>query len=149
MENALIRSSRLLGAFALLAGCVWIYLVIDAPREQIQGLPQKIFYAHVPCWPPAYLGFILTAIGGAGYLITRRESWDRLAHAAAEVGILFCTIGLITGPIWAKPVWGTLAAPTERSNRTIRCCRSALSPDTGSDRYRSSSCSPAVVKFFK
>lgn len=107
MENALIRASRLLGAAALLAAVVWLYLVVQAPEEQIQGLVQKIFYAHVPCWLPAYLGFMLTAVGGAGYLITRNEGWDRLAHAAAEVGILFCTLGLITGPIWAKPVWGT------------------------------------------
>ena len=107
MENALIRSSRLFGAAALVVAAVWLYLVVQAPEEQIQGVVQKIFYAHVPSWLPAYLGFFLTATGGAGFLITRNETWDRLAEAAAEVGIVFCTLGLITGPIWAKPVWGT------------------------------------------
>jgi heme exporter protein C len=54
----------------------------------------------------SYLGFVLAGIGGAGYLITGRPSWDRVSNAGAEVGVLFCTILLLTGPLWARPIWG-------------------------------------------
>ena len=106
MEQAIIRSARFTGPATLLAMALWLWLVADAPVERVQGVVQKIFYAHVPCWGPAYLGFILTGVFGIGFLRTRAESFDRMAVAAAEVGVLFCTLGLITGPIWAKPVWG-------------------------------------------
>jgi heme exporter protein C len=107
VEERFIRSAPFAGWLALVAILVWLGMVVFlAPIEKVQGLVQKIFYVHVPCWPPAYLGFILTALGGVGFLSTRRESWDRLALSGAEVGIVFCTLGLITGPIWAKPVWG-------------------------------------------
>ena len=107
MELWIIRSARATGIAALVAIALWLTLVVAvAPIERVQGVVQKIFYAHVPCWPPAYLGFLLTAVGGVGFLATRREAWDRLALSAAEVGVFFCTLGLVTGPIWAKPVWG-------------------------------------------
>lgn len=106
MEDGVIRSARWTGLLALVGLPVWLALVVWVPEEAIQGLVQKIFYVHVPCWPPAYLGFALTAVGGIGFLSTRSEGWDRLALSGAEVGVLFCTLGLITGPIWAKPVWG-------------------------------------------
>jgi heme exporter protein C len=107
VEERFIRSAPLVGWLAVAAICTWLGMVVFlAPIEKIQGVVQKIFYVHVPCWPPAYLGFILTALGGIGFLWTRRESWDRLAVSGAEVGIVFCTLGLVTGPIWAKPVWG-------------------------------------------
>ncbi|MCP4004422.1 MAG: cytochrome c biogenesis protein CcsA [bacterium] len=100
-------ATRMVGFLALFAGAAWLAMAgFYAPLEKVQGLPQKIFYAHVPCWPPAYLGFALTAVGGIGYLVSRKEQWDHFALAAAEVGIVFCTLGLITGPIWAKPIWG-------------------------------------------
>jgi heme exporter protein C len=97
---------RWLGVLALLGLALWVGLVISAPQERIQGIVQKILYVHVPCVPPAYLGFILTAIGGLGYLRTRQAAWDRLALAGATVGIVFCTLIVVTGPIWAKAVWG-------------------------------------------
>lgn len=106
MEQWIIRRAPWAGSAALAAIAVWLYLAYRAPVEAIQGEVQKIFYAHVPCWPPAYLGFVLTAVGGIGFLATRREQWDRFALSAAEVGVFFCTLGLVTGPIWAKPVWG-------------------------------------------
>ena len=107
MEQWWIRTARVTGPLALIAIALWLYMVVfTAPVERIQGVAQKIFYAPVPCWPPPYLGFLLTAVGGIGFLRTRRPSWDRLALTAAEVGVFFCTLGLITGPIWAKPIWG-------------------------------------------
>ncbi len=107
LEDRAVRSARVTGPLALLLAAVWLGLVIGyAPIEKVQGVVQKIFYVHVPCVPAAYLGFILTAVGGIGYLRTRKQSWDRLALCSAEVGVLFCTLILLSGPLWAKPVWG-------------------------------------------
>jgi heme exporter protein C len=107
VQQAFARSARVTGPLALVALGIWLAMVaLVAPEEAVQGVVQKIFYVHVPCWPPAYLGFVLTAVGGIGFLRTRDERWDRFALSAAEIGVLFCTLGLISGPIWAKPVWG-------------------------------------------
>jgi len=101
------RSIRWVGAAALAGLAVWLGLVaFYAPVEAVQGPVQKIFYAHVPNVLPSYLGFTLTAIGGIGYLRTRQVHWEQLAVAGAEVGLVFCTLILLTGPLWAKPVWG-------------------------------------------
>jgi heme exporter protein C len=100
-------SIRWVGAAALAALAAWLGMVaFHAPVEAAQGLVQKIFYAHVPNVIPSYLGFTLTAIGGVGFLATRRIQWEQLSVAGAEVGVVFCTLILVTGPIWAKPVWG-------------------------------------------
>ena len=93
------------GALVLLTA-LWAYLVISAPIDSTQGVIQKILYVHVPCWFAAYAGFGLTAVGGALYLWKNDERFDRAAVAGAEVGVLFCTLGLISGPIWAKGTWG-------------------------------------------
>jgi heme exporter protein C len=83
------------------------YLVVNAPVDGEQGVIQKILYLHVPCAMTAYLGFLLTAIGGGLYLWRREERFDRLAASAAEVGIFFCALVLVTGPIWGKGTWGS------------------------------------------
>jgi heme exporter protein C len=107
VEERIIRSARLLAPLTVVALLIWLGMVIFyAPLERAQGVVQKIFYVHVPCVVPAYLGFLLTAVGGIGFLRTRKERWDRLAASGAEVGVIFCTLILVTGPIWAKPVWG-------------------------------------------
>ena len=91
-----------------LAACaaLWAVFVWRAPIDSMQGPIQKILYVHVPCVCAAYLGFGLTALGGLAYLLRREERFDRLAAAAAEVGVLFCTLVLLSGPIWAKGTWG-------------------------------------------
>ena len=102
-----IASSRWIGALALALIPVWLYLVAwYAPIEAVQGIIQKIFYVHIPAIIPTYFGFVLAAIGGALYLRTRDDRWDQLAVAGAEVGVVFCTLMLLVGPIWAKPAWG-------------------------------------------
>ncbi|MFT5697041.1 MAG: heme exporter protein C [Myxococcota bacterium] len=85
---------------------VYAYAVIDAPIDNVQGIIQKILYVHPPLAYGAYLGFVVTAVGGALYLWTSREDFDRMAIAGTEVGVIFCTLMLITGPIWAKGTWG-------------------------------------------
>ena len=91
-----------LAASALL----WAYFVWRAPIDAMQGPIQKILYVHVPCVLGAYLGFALTAAAGGLYRWRREERFDRLAAASAEIGVLFCTLVLLTGPIWAKGTWG-------------------------------------------
>ena len=99
--------TRGIGLAALASLGLWLAMVVFyAPVEAVQGLVQKIFFVHVPNVLPAYLGFVLTAIGGIGFLRTRRTHWEALAVAGAEVGLVFCSLILLTGPIWAKPVWG-------------------------------------------
>ncbi|RPJ43080.1 MAG: cytochrome C assembly protein [Candidatus Latescibacterota bacterium] len=84
-----------------------LYLIFFyAPTERTMGLVQKIFYFHVPTAWVAFLAFFLVFIGSVGVLAARKESWDRLAEASASVGVLFCSLVLVTGPIWGKPVWG-------------------------------------------
>jgi len=102
-----IATARWPGALALALVPLWLALVVYyAPLEEAQGIFQKIFYVHIPAIIPMYTGFALCAVGGALYLRTRDERWDHLAVASAEVGVLFCTLMLVVGPIWAKPVWG-------------------------------------------
>jgi heme exporter protein C len=77
-----------------------------APIESEMGIVQKIFYFHVPLAWNAFLGFAIVFFASFRYLATRDPRWDARAVCAAEVGVLFTTLVLITGPIWAKPVWG-------------------------------------------
>ena len=76
----------------------WLATVVRAPLDSVQGVIQKILYVHPPLAFAAYLGFSLTALGGALFLWRGDESWDRLARASAEVGVLFCTLVVVTGP---------------------------------------------------
>ncbi len=93
-------------ALAALAG-VYILALGYTPVERFQGLPQKIFYIHVPAAWCALLAFSLVGIAGALYLWLRDPRLDLFAEATAEVGIVFSLVMLTTGPLWGKPVWGT------------------------------------------
>src|SRR5271169_5556630 len=77
-----------------------------APTEQTMGNVQRIFYYHVPSAWTAFLLFFANFIASVVYLIRRNPTADAVAAATAEVGVVFCTVVLITGPIWARPVWG-------------------------------------------
>ena len=78
-----------------------------APREAVQGNVQRIMYLHVPSVLTAYLAFGLVLLGSIGYLATRRRGWDLLAGAAAELGVLFTGLTIVSGSIWGRPTWGT------------------------------------------
>jgi heme exporter protein C len=98
---------RALPIATLLAVLTALYLIfIVVPTEREMGIVQRIFYFHVASAWVAYLGFFLVAGASAVYLWNGSAGADRLALAAGEVGVLFCTILLITGPIWARPIWG-------------------------------------------
>src|SRR5579862_7869995 len=77
-----------------------------APTESTMGLIQRIFYFHVPCWWCSFIAFFLVFFSNIAYLRGRNPRWDWLGVSGAEIGICFVTIGLITGSIWAHPVWG-------------------------------------------
>jgi heme exporter protein C len=77
-----------------------------APREQTMGDVQRIFYFHVASWWVAFIAFTVTFVASIGYLWKERQRFDQVALASTEVGVLFTTIGLVTGPIWAKYAWG-------------------------------------------
>ena len=80
--------------------------LVIAPTERTMGDVQRIFYYHVPSAWTAFCLFFVNLIGSLIYLVRKSSKADALAVAAAEVGVVFCTIVLITGPIWARPVWG-------------------------------------------
>jgi heme exporter protein C len=77
-----------------------------APREAVQGNVQRIMYLHVPSVLTAYLAFGLVLLGSVAYLLTRRAGWDRLAAAAAEIGVVFTAVTIVSGSIWGRPTWG-------------------------------------------
>jgi heme exporter protein C len=80
--------------------------LIVAPTEATMGDVQRIFYYHVPSAWTAFLLFLINFVASVAYLIRRNPKADILALVSAEVGVVFCTVVLITGPIWARPVWG-------------------------------------------
>ena len=80
--------------------------MVGAPTEATMGEVQRIFYYHVPSAWTAFLCFLANFIASILYLAKRSPKADAIAVSAAEVGVVFCTVVLITGPLWAKPVWG-------------------------------------------
>jgi len=99
----MIRASG--AALAVIAG-LWAFAVFGAPVDAMQGSIQKILYVHVPSAIGAYLGFLTTAVCGALYLRSSDPRFDRCAIAAAEVGVVFCSLNIASGPIWARGTWG-------------------------------------------
>src|SRR6266511_19599 len=90
----------------LLAG-VYVRALAFTPIERFQGPAQKIFYVHVPAAWSAMLAMALVGLCSILYLILKDPRFDRFAAASAEVGTAFSLVMLTTGPIWAKPIWGT------------------------------------------
>ncbi len=94
-----------LGA-AVLIGIAGYAALYVAPEERTMGAIQRIFYFHVPSAWTAFTAFFVVFICNIAYLTRRDIKWDWIGVSAAEVGLAFCTAVLVTGPIWAKPVWG-------------------------------------------
>src|SRR5512136_1554610 len=78
---------------------------IQAPRERTMGDLQRIFYFHVPSGMMGLAAFAVNFFASLMYLVRKDRKWDSLALSATEIGVVFFTIVLVTGPIWAKPVW--------------------------------------------
>ena len=82
-------------------------IFLYVPTDAIEGIPQRIFYFHVPIAWIGMLAFGVLAVASIGYLWKKDERWDWLARASAEVGTIFITLALITGSIWGRTTWGT------------------------------------------
>ena len=96
-------SALAVAALLAIAGYAALFL---APTERTMGLIQRIFYFHVPSAWTAFVAFFTCFVANIAYVLRRAPRWDWLGVSSAEVGLAFCTAVLVTGPIWAKPVWG-------------------------------------------
>jgi len=93
--------------FAVILTLISIYLaLIYTPSHETMGDVQRIFYFHVASAWVSYLAFGVTFFAGLLYLKSKDFKWDTIAFSSVEIGIIFCTLGIITGSLWAKPVWG-------------------------------------------
>ena len=103
------------GPWALITGLAAAILVlvatymafVYAPTDAVQGNAQRIFYVHVPTAWLAYLAYGVLFVGSVGFLWKKTPGYDRLARSAAELGLVFTSMVLITGAIWGRPIWGT------------------------------------------
>lgn len=108
-----------------LLGYGFYQAIYVAPTEATMGDVQRIFYYHVPSAMVSFLFFFSSFLASAVYLAVRRsnparaQAADAFALAAAEVGVVFCTVVLITGPLWARPVWGIWWAWDARLTTTL------------------------------
>jgi heme exporter protein C len=106
--RAVTHRGLVISAVALVGiGAASVLALGFTPIEARQGLAQKIFYIHVPAAWNALLAFSLVGIAGGLYLWLEDPRLDRFGAASAEVGVAFAAVMLTTGPIWAKPIWGT------------------------------------------
>ena len=101
------RGRWLTGIGLLLLGGVYVRALAFTPVELHQGPAQKIFYVHVPAAWSTMLAMGLVGLASILFLLVRDARYDRFAAASAEVGTVFACVMLTTGPLWAKPVWGT------------------------------------------
>jgi len=88
---------------AAATGLVFLY----APVEQVMGMVQKVFYFHVATAWVGLLSFIVAAVAGGVYLVRHNPDWDVVETASVELGMVFLLIAIISGSIWAKPIWNT------------------------------------------
>jgi heme exporter protein C len=102
-----IFAPKYLGAAAALAWGValWVGFAV-APTDRLMGQVQRIMYIHVPAAWTGFLAFFLVFVMSIAYLIRRDPRMDHLAHAAAEVGVVFMSLAIVLGAIWGKPTWG-------------------------------------------
>jgi heme exporter protein C len=95
--------------FAVILGAMFAYAPVaiqQAPYESTMGLVQKIFYFHFPSWIVMFSSAFVCGIGSAIFLFSGRKTADRIATAAAELAVVFGSIGLLTGPLWGRKAWG-------------------------------------------
>ena len=106
MKQSNVFRSGLLGlSFILFIGALYL-VFIYVPTEETMGIVQRIFYLMVPVAWLALLSFFIIFISSILYLRTKKNKWDILARSSAELGIVFTTLALTTGVMWAKPIWG-------------------------------------------
>src|ERR1700687_6506710 len=101
------NSASWLGLVTLALMVAALFMIFAyVPTEADQGIVQRIFYFPVPCAWVAFASFGLVAVAGVLYLWLGDQIWDDLGYASAESGMVFCTLTLVTGSLWARPIWG-------------------------------------------
>ncbi|MGA9533898.1 MAG: cytochrome c biogenesis protein CcsA [Anaerolineales bacterium] len=108
MDRKMPTGLKVLTAVTGVLFAVALYLVLFyAPREAVMGDVQRVFYFHVAAGWVGALAFLVTAIAGVMYLLRSERRWDHVAVASVEIGIVFTLINIVTGSIWARPIWNT------------------------------------------
>jgi heme exporter protein C len=101
------RTRRLWGLLTVVTMPVLLVMAFwYAPEDANQGAAQRIFYIHVPSAWIGFLAFAVVFVASIAFLATGARRWDDLASGSAEVGVVFTSAVLITGPLWGRPVWG-------------------------------------------
>ena len=104
-ENLILTWVPLVAAPAVLGSLFLIFFVV--PTDAALGLSQRIFYYHVSAAVTSLLAFAGSGVASAVFLKTSSDEWDHAAHAAVTAGLVFATIALVTGSVWARTAWGT------------------------------------------
>ncbi|MCL7963349.1 MAG: cytochrome c biogenesis protein CcsA [marine benthic group bacterium] len=99
--------AKLIGVAALVTMLIgsFVGLFVVSP-DRLQGDVQRLMYVHVPAAWLAFLAFFIVFLMSVLYLIQRDLKWDRVAHASAEIGVVFTVLTLALGSMWGKPTWG-------------------------------------------
>ena len=106
--NAKPRALKALNWITGALFAVALYLVFFyAPREAVMGEVQRVFYFHVAAGWVGALAFLVTAVAGVIILVKGDRRWDRVALASVEIGVIFTFINIVSGAIWARPIWNT------------------------------------------
>ncbi len=108
MRSTIDKSLLIILLIAFL-GCMFLIFSWVPPikaSNAAEQIAQRIFYFHVPSAWLGFLAFFVVFCSSVAYLSTRNRKWELISVASAEIGVLFISLVLITGPIWAKPVWG-------------------------------------------
>ena len=104
MRTSYLRGLTVLGLLLMLAALYMIFVYV--PTEATMGAVQRIFYFHVPLAWLAFMAFFIVFICSVVYLVKRNPKWDLVASSSAEIGVIFTSLFLISGSLWAKPIWG-------------------------------------------
>ena len=103
--GTIAKDGLLIGSAVLMAATLYL-VFLWVPTEANLGVSQRIFYFHVPVAILGLASIVVVAAASAAHLITKDVRWDSLAYSAAELGTVLTSLAIITGAIWAKPVWG-------------------------------------------
>ncbi|HZD18825.1 MAG TPA: cytochrome c biogenesis protein CcsA [Actinomycetota bacterium] len=93
-------------ATGLTSGASLVVSLLAVPPDAEQGDVQRLMYVHVPAAWLAYLAFTVVFLASLAFLRTGRSRWDRVAHASAEIGVVFTALAIVLGSLWGRPVWG-------------------------------------------
>jgi heme exporter protein C len=107
MQKQSIKLTILDAVSAILLAAAIIIVFFFTPLEETMGAVQKVFYMHVSAAWVGMLGFLAAAVFGGVYLAKRETRWDLMSETGVEIGLVFTLVGIVSGSIWAKPVWNT------------------------------------------